>query len=92
MAVTCCARRSDLARIAALFGEDGFGWIDGQGVRKPNAASCQSTPILDAVASSNELYALTNDSLETYSTRLCKRFRWLQEPDASGWKAGSCRA
>ncbi len=55
-----------------FFGEDGFGWIDGNGVRKQAVAGCQSLPILDAAASSKGLYALTKESLETYSTRLCK--------------------
>jgi hypothetical protein len=55
-----------------FFGEDGFGWIDNQGELKPCAAECRKNPILDATAATHVLYAVTNESLEIYSTRLCK--------------------
>jgi len=55
-----------------FFGEDGFGWIDSQGERRPGPAPCHAHPILDAAAAAHLLYAITSDSLEVYSTRLCQ--------------------
>jgi hypothetical protein len=55
-----------------FFGEDGFGWINGQGERKPNTAECYPNPILDVTAAAHVFYAVTSEGLEIYSTRLCK--------------------
>jgi hypothetical protein len=68
-----------------FFGEDGFGWIDGQGERKPGAAECRANPILDAIAAAHVLYAVTSEGLEIYSTRLCKA-------DAIAFDGGRCLA
>jgi hypothetical protein len=55
-----------------FFGDDGFGWIDGQGRRTPSAAECCSNPILDATAAGQALYAVTAEGLEIYTASLCK--------------------
>lgn len=68
-----------------FFGEDGFGWIDGQGEHKPGAAECRANPILDATAAAHVLYAVTSEGLEIYSTRLCKA-------DAMAFDGGRCLA
>jgi hypothetical protein len=55
-----------------VFGREGLDWIDRSGRRDAFPAGCGPAPVLDAAASRQELYALTAESLEIYSGRLCR--------------------
>jgi hypothetical protein len=54
------------------FGEEGFGWINGQGEQRSATPQFCGKPVIDVVAAGKSLYAITSEGLEIYSARLCQ--------------------